>query len=217
MVLAAAVVAAAAGPAEKDLKTVVRAVEGRYEKVRTLKATFLERYSEGRRAVRVESGTVYFSRPGRMRWEYEAPESKFFLSDGKTVWFYVPDDRTVTRAKLKESSDWRTPLALLTGKARFSRFCGRMEWADVRVQARDHMALRCLPKSEEAPFREVIFEVDAAYRLARILIREPGDVETEFLFANWQEDVALPEVMFHFQAPPGVAIVDESSLAGPVR
>lgn len=217
MVLAAAVVAGAAGPEEKDLKAVVRAVEGRYEKVRTLKATFLERYSEGRRAVRVESGTVYFSRPGRMRWEYEAPESKFFLSDGKTVWFYVPDDRTVTRAKLKESSDWRTPLALLTGKARFSRFCGRMEWADVRVQARNHRALRCLPKSEEAPFREVIFEVDAAYRLARILIREPGDVETEFLFANWQENVALPEVMFHFQAPPGVAIVEESSLAGPVR
>lgn len=217
MMVAVAAVAGAAGPREKDLKAVVRAVEGRYEKARTLRATFLERYSEGHRAVRVESGTVYFSRPGRMRWEYEAPESKFFLSDGKTVWFYVPDDRTVTRAKLKESSDWRTPLALLTGKASFSRFCSRMEWADVRPQARDNLALRCLPKSEEAPFREVIFEVDAAYRLARILIREPGDVETEFLFANWQENVALPEVMFHFQAPEGVAIVDESSLAGPVR
>jgi outer membrane lipoprotein carrier protein len=214
-VLLSALAAGAAGPEEKDLKAVVRAVERRYEKARTLKATFLERYSEGRRAVRVESGTVYFSRPGRMRWEYEAPESKFFLSDGKTVWFYVPDDRTVTRAKLKESSDWRTPLVLLTGKARFSRFCGRLEWADVRLQARDNLALRCLPKSDDAPFHEVIFEVDAAYRLVRILIREPGKVETEFLFANWRENVALPEVMFHFQAPPGVAIVDEASLAGP--
>lgn len=217
LVLLAAMLAVAAGPEEKDLKAVIRAVEGRYEKARTLKATFLERYSEGRGSVRVESGTVYFSRPGRMRWEYEAPEEKFFLSDGKTVWFYVPDDRTVTRAKLRESSDWRTPLALLTGKARFSRFCGRIEWADVRVQAPDNVALRCLPKSKEAPFREVIFEVDAAYRLARILIREPGDVETEFLFANWQENIALPEVVFHFQAPPGVAIVDEFSLSGPVR
>lgn len=217
LILLSAIAVGAAGPQEKDLKAVIRAVEGRYEKTRTLKATFLERYSEGRHAVRVESGTVYFSRPGRMRWEYEAPEAKFFLSDGKTVWFYVPDDRTVTRAKLRESSDWRTPLALLTGKARFSRFCGRMEWADVRLQARDNQALRCLPKSVDAPFREVIFEVDAAYRLVRILVREPGDMETEFLFANWQENVALPEVMFHFQAPPGVAIVDESSIAGPVR
>ena len=216
MVLAAAT-AGLAGPQEQDLKALVRAVEGRYEKARTLKATFLERYSEGRRAVRVESGTVYFSRPGRMRWEYEAPETKFFLSDGRTVWFYVPDDRTVTRAKLKESSDWRTPLALLTGKARFSRFCDRIEWADVRVQAREHLAFRCLPKSREGPFLEAILEVDAAHRLARILIREPGDVETEFLFANWQENVPLPEVMFHFKAPPGVAIVEESSLAGPVR
>lgn len=217
MMLLAGMAAAAAGPEEKDLKAVIRAVEGRYEKARTLKATFLERYSEGRRAVRVESGIVYFSRPGRMRWEYEAPEAKFFLSDGKTVWFYVPHDRTVTRAKLRESSDWRTPLALLTGKARFSRFCGKLEWADVRLQARDNQALRCLPKSADAPFREVIFEVDAASRLVRILVREVGDLETEFLFANWQENVALPEVMFHFQAPPGVAIVDESSLTAPVR
>lgn len=204
-------------PPPRDVRSIAQAVEARYQRARTLKATFLERYSQGRRAVRVESGTVYFSRPGRMRWEYEAPEAKFFLSDGKTVWFYVPEDRTVTRAKLRESSDWRTPLALLTGKARFSRFCGRMEWADVRLQARDNQALRCLPKSADAPFREVIFEVDAAYRLTRILVREPGDVETEFLFANWEENVALPEVMFHFQAPPGVAIVDESSLIGPAR
>jgi outer membrane lipoprotein carrier protein len=200
-----------------DVKSIVRAVEARYNATRTLKATFLERYAESKKDVRVESGTVYFSRPGRMRWEYEVPEEKFFLSDGKTVWFYVPADRTVTRAKLKESSDWRTPLALLTGKAKFSRFCGRIEFADVRVQAAGNVVLRCLPKNRDAGFREVLIEVDAAYRLTRILIRDAGAVETDFLFARWEENIAIPEVLFHFQAPPGVAIVEEATIAGPVR
>jgi outer membrane lipoprotein carrier protein len=201
----------------RDARAIASAVEARYQKVRALQATFLERYSEGKTAVRVESGTAYFSRPGRMRWDYEVPEEKFFLSDGKTIWFYVPADRTVTRAKLKESADWRTPLALLTGKARFSRFCGRIELADVRVQAAGNVALRCLPKSKDAGFQEVIVEVDATYRIARIVVREAGGIETEFLFAGWQENPAIPEVFFHFQAPPGVAIVDEASIAGPAR
>ena len=114
-------------------------------------------------------------------------------------------------------SDWRTPLALLTGKARLSRFCGRVELAGVDALAAGNVVLRCFPKSADAGFREVVMEVDSAFRLVKVAIREAGGIETEFLFANWEENLALPEVMFHFQAPKGVAIVDEATLAGPVR
>ncbi|MGH9793631.1 MAG: LolA family protein, partial [Candidatus Acidiferrales bacterium] len=52
----------------QDAQTVAAAVEARYARSRTLQVTFLERYSQGKN-VRIESGTAYFSRPGRMRWE----------------------------------------------------------------------------------------------------------------------------------------------------
>jgi outer membrane lipoprotein carrier protein len=200
-----------------DAKRIVRAVEARYAATGTLQATFLERYSQGRNQIRVESGTVYFSRPGRMRWEYESPEEKLFLVDGTNVWFYVPADRTATRARLKESADWHTPLALLAGKTRrgaLSRLCKRIELLSSSSEVR---TLHCLPKSKKAPFKEVILEVDRTYRLGRVLIREPGGVETEFRFAGWRENVRLPEVMFHFQAPKGVAIVEQASIAGAIR
>lgn len=220
LVAAAGGVAPAAAP--RDVKAVVRGIEQRYQRARTLKATFLERYAQGRGNLRVEAGTVYFSRPGRMRWEYQQPEAKFFLSDGRTVWFYVPADRTVTRARIRDSADWRTPLVLLTGKARLSRFCRRVERAEARPTSPDNVALRCLPRGDapgdDAPgIREVLLEVDPDFRLVRILVREAGDVETEFRFADWQENLPLAEVLFHFQAPPGVAIVDEASIAGPAR
>jgi outer membrane lipoprotein carrier protein len=221
-VLASCLLLTAAGshPAP-DAAAVVRAIEARYQSVRTLQATFLQRYSEGREDVRIESGKAFFSRPGRMRWEYEEPEEKLFLVDGKTVWFYVPADRTVTRAKIKESADWQTPIALLVGKFRISRVCGRVEL--VQPQAgpagapAGHTVLRCVPRSRDAGFSEVLIEVDASYWLTRVLVREPAGVETEFRFANWQRDIPLPEAIFHFQAPPGVAIVDEASIAGPIR
>lgn len=217
-------------PAARSGNSTVRALEGHYQHAKTLKAAFFQRYSDGHGGVLAESGTVYFSRPGRMRWEYESPQQKLFLVDGTNVWFYVPADRTASRAKLKESSDWRTPLALLAGKADLSALCRKVEevTADAatgQAPGEDeltpgHTVLRCIPRDVEdttsAP-TQVLLEIDSEARLVRAVIREAGNAETEFRFGGWEENVPIPEVKFHFQPPPDVAIVDEQSLGGDLR
>jgi outer membrane lipoprotein carrier protein len=218
-------------PLANDVHSVVRALERRYQHAATLRAVFFERYSDGNGSIAAESGTVYFSRPGRMRWEYESPESKLFLVDGTNVWFYVPADRTASRAKLKESSDWRTPVALLAGKADLAQICSHIELVTAAAQAvksndppsgdapavGDSM-LRCAPrgssdKSADA-IREMLFEVDSNSDLVRVVIRQPGNAETEFRFGAWELNIPIPEAKFHFAAPSGVAIVDQATLAG---
>lgn len=104
----------------------VALLESRYRSSKTTEATFLERYTESGRLLRVEAGQVYFRRPGKMRWEYASPEKNLFLVDGKTAWFYVPQDHTVTRVPAKRSADWRTPLALLAGEMKVSRVCAHI-------------------------------------------------------------------------------------------
>jgi outer membrane lipoprotein carrier protein len=212
-----------------DAKAAVRALESRYHHATSLKAAFFERYSDGKGGGSAESGTVYFSRPGRMRWEYESPEEKLFIVDGTNVWFYVPADRTASRAKIKDSSDWRTPLALLTGKTDFSRLCRTIELVDAAtddkpgdrpLRAEDTM-LRCVPRNESADtdgeVSEVLIESDPEAHLVRLLVRQPGSLETEFRFANWEENLAIPEAKFHFEPPPNVAVVDEATLAGAIH
>jgi outer membrane lipoprotein carrier protein len=202
-------------------KSLAHLLEEHYRRPRTLQAVFLERYSEGQKQARIESGTVYFRRPGQMRWEYDSPEKKLFLVDGKTTWFYVPYDHTVTKAPVKESSDWRTPLALLTGKADLSRLCSRIDRIDERGIPASHAVLRCIPKqaknpSDESEYTEVLLELDASSGdLARIEIRQPGAIELEYRFGNWQSDVPLANDLFRFQVPAGVAIVDGASLSEP--
>jgi outer membrane lipoprotein carrier protein len=212
-----------------DAKLAVRALDSRYHHANTLKATFFERYSDGSGGASAESGTVYFSRPGRMRWEYESPEQKLFIVDGTNVWFYVPADRTASRAKVKDSSDWRTPLALLTGKTDFSRLCRTIDVVDAAkddnpddrpLRAEDTM-LRCVPRNEspgaDGEVTEVLIESDNEARLMRLLIRQPGALETEFRFANWEENLPIPEAKFHFEPPANVAVVDESALASSIH
>jgi outer membrane lipoprotein-sorting protein len=67
-------------------------------------------------------------------------------------------------------------------------------------------------------FTDVLLEVDSASgELARIDIRQPGGVDLEYRFGNWQTDMPLPQDLFRFQVPPGVAIVDGAGLTTPQR
>ena len=224
--LSGIVVASGAPEAAQDsgstAKALVRLLEEHYRHPQTLRAVFLERYSEGQKQGRVESGNVYFRRPGQMRWEYDSPEKKLFLVDGKTSWFYVPYDHTVTKSPAKESSDWRTPLALLTGKADLTRMCSRIDLVTQSGIPSGHSVLRCLPRepkgsSEDKEITEVFLEIDTSSgELARIEARQPGGIELEFRFGNWQTNVTLPDDMFRFQVPVGVAVVDGAiSTEGP--
>jgi outer membrane lipoprotein carrier protein len=209
-----------------EVKLLVQRVEAKYHAARTLRATFLERYTENGRIIRVETGTAYFRRPGRMRWEYQSPEKNLFLVDGKSAWFYVPADHTVTRVPAKDSADWRTPLALLAGEMKLSRICERIVVsADETPEEEATAVLRCELRGMASTNREqsssafasqpkdssqsVLFEVNKdSGALVRISVRDPGGVGVEFHFANWQFDPPVGDSLFRFVAPSGVAIVN---------
>jgi outer membrane lipoprotein carrier protein len=202
--------------------------EARYRAAHTLSATFLEEYSENGQATRKEAGTAYFLRPGKMRWDYEAPEKNLFLVDGKYAWFYAPADRTASRTPAKTTQDWRTPLALLTTDMKLSRICSEIgvSRTEKSVDAQNQVyrcALRSSepktadakspdPKSPKAanppPSQEAYFEVSPDGELARIIVRDPGGIRIEFRFRNWQWDPSLDKSLFQFKPPMGVAIIN---------
>jgi len=222
-------VLAALSSASTDAKLVGAKLEARYRGAHTLSATFLERYSESGQVVRSEAGVAYFRRPGKMRWEYESPEKNLFLVDGKMAWFYVPADHTVTRTLAKQSTDWRTPLALLAGEMKLSRVCARVEPTTVeKPDTPGNTILYCPLRREEnasrpaagvaadtqeaRPDESVYLEVAfATGELARVLAREKGGVVVEFKFADWRFDPPIADSFFRFDVPSGVAIVNADS------
>jgi outer membrane lipoprotein carrier protein len=215
----------------------IRRMEHRYRSAKTLQATFLERYTENDRTVRVESGVAYFRRPGKMRWEYAAPENNLFLIDGKMAWFYVPADHTVTRVPAKQSTDWRTPLALLAGETKVSRVCARVMLApDQPPEESGDAVFSCTlrgsvdsktrsagknadpgesskltslaPKDSEQEDSVLLEIARESGELVRIKVRNKGGVGIEFHFANWLDNPPIAEALFHFEPPAGVAIVN---------
>jgi outer membrane lipoprotein carrier protein len=217
--------------AEARAEQLVHLFEGRYRAAHTLQATFLEQYQEGAKATRTEAGTAYFRRPGKMRWEYESPEKDVFLVDGKFAWFYVPGDHTVTRVPAKQSTDWRTPLALLAGEMKVSRVCAHVRLAaSEKAEQEGSAVLQCVLRGTE-PQRADGFDADAAGsddrgdlvlfeiapdtgELRRLVVRQKGGVQMEFHFKNWLINPPVSDGLFQFQVPPGVAIVNGELPAG---
>lgn len=200
-------------PTTSPIPPELGALEDRYRKAATLQATFLERYSENGVQVRVEAGTAYFLRPGKMRWEYEKPEKSLFLVDGKYVWFYAPADHTATRMPTRKSEDWRTPIAFLTTGMKLSRICSEVEPAkDVKPVTVGDRVYRCVLRSaeHEAASRgeAVLLEVSPQNELARIVVPQEAGMQIEFEFKNWMWNPNLAKKLFEFEPPAGTAIVN---------
>lgn len=187
--------------------------EARYSSARTLQASFLERYRENGKLVRAEAGDAYFFRPGKMRWDYQAPEKNTFLVDGKYVWFYSPADHTATRMPVKRSEDWRTPLAFLTTHMKLSRLCSKMEPArDEKPSKPEGTVYRCTlhgtRDSTSASANSVLFELSPAGHLDRIVVPQEGGIELEFSFTGWCWDPQLDPSVFQFLPSRDTVIVE---------
>ena len=63
-------------------------------------------------------GTVVFVKPGRMRWEFQAPQRQSIVADGTTLWIYQPDERQVLKGSFNAAFVSTTPVSFLAGVGR---------------------------------------------------------------------------------------------------
>ena len=63
-----------------------------------------------------ERGKLLVKKPGKMRWEYTAPEKKLFVSDGRKIYSYIPQDKQVVVGTMPRDEQAPTPALFLTGK-----------------------------------------------------------------------------------------------------
>lgn len=194
---------AAANAAEPPLKALLKAVEQRYNRTKTLEVLFSQRYTmQGR--TRTESGQLWLRKPGRMRWEYSQPAGKLFVSDGKFVYFYSPSSNRAEKSKLKESEDLRAPLAFLLGKLDFDRefraFTAAPQGADTLITA--------TAKSNRLPYTDVEFLVSPAHAIRRLLVRGQDRSVLEYSFDGEKVNPPIDDAAFRFKLPPGAEFVE---------
>jgi len=191
--------------AETD--ALVHGVERTFAQMNDLNADFIQVDQNALNRNRQASGHLYLMRPRKMRWEYKVPEEELFVSDGKTVYFYVPGDRQVNKEAVKETFDERMPLMFLLGKSNLSNEFRQFELLNTKPFLEGTKVIRMYPK-RKTDIKDVVMEVDPDnYQIRRLLLDHTDGSHLEFTFSNIRTNTGLKSELFDFKIPAGVAVV----------
>ena len=108
----------------------------------------------------IERGTLLVKKPGMMRWVYTSPEKKEFVSDGRTLYSYMPDDRQVMVSHGARRPTTRAARRCSSRARETSSAISRASLVTVPEAAQDEVALKLVPTRPQRDYDWIILVVD---------------------------------------------------------
>lgn len=200
MVLAASMLAAAAGSARADavdtLRDFVRDVKsGRAEFTQTVSSP------DGARR-KVSSGSFEFQRPDRFRFAYARPYEQLIVGDGRKVWIYDADLNQVSVRALSQAIG-ATPAALLAGAALERDFVLQAQPAQDGLDW-----VQATPRVKDGAFQSMRIGFRGK-DLAEVEILDSFGQRSRLQFSRYEANPALPESAFRFVPPKGADVIEQ--------
>lgn len=195
-------------PATWNADALVAKVQAFYDQVTDYSASFrqvVKRRSPRRTFTR--SGTVYFKKPGMMRWDYKVPDQVHYVSNGSVLSSYDVAEGVVFRMSVAGSELFQS-LGFLTGTARLSEVFDATAGEPVDGGL---VPVRLVPRAGDANYRSVTLFVDPATGETR---RTEVEDPVGNLSHLWFDDPSfkpLPAKGFDFKVPAGVRVEEIGS------
>jgi outer membrane lipoprotein-sorting protein len=181
--------AVAAGPTSSDQADIEKA-EAYLNGVTTLKAHFLQVSPDGG----TTEGTVYLSRPGRLRLDYDPPSPIEVVADGNFLIYYDKQLKQVSYVGLES-----TPAGVLV------RPKVKLDADDLKVTKVGHppgiLTVTVIKAAEAAQGRITLVFTESPFQLRQWQVTDAqGQVTTVSLF-DAQTGLALDKDLFFFKDP----------------
>ena len=209
LLLSLTLLAACAPASAETLDDVVRDVEAAYGRMTDLRAEFTQNaFNKSLNQTIPAQGIVYLKKGGKLRWEYKEPTPQEIVSDGKKLWVYTP---ALGQVNVGEATE-----ALAGPAGSFLAGLGRLraEFA-VRflnpVEPRDgegNWVLDLTPKRPLPTLARLVLSMDAkTWELRRAVVYDQFENTVTMRFTKVAINSGLPDRLFTFEAPKGVATV----------
>lgn len=171
--------------------------QARFEQTSTLKAMDISDTASGR---------AYFLEPGRMRWEYVAPEPQQIITDGKRLWVYKPLENQVLTGDVSD----------LFGDGQGVSFLAAISSIQEKNQVNidpdrtktGYDTLRLVPDNKAADLEAIYFYVSRDSGLVEELetINVYGDM-TRIQFFDIVLGDSMDSSLFSFVSPPDADVM----------
>ena len=208
--VAGLVLAVAVGVARaQSLDDVVRGLEAAYGRMTDLRAEFSQTsFNKSLNQTIPAQGVVSIKRGGKLRWEYSEPTKQEIVSDGKTIWVYTPS--------LNQVNTGPAPEALAGPAGSFLTGLGKIrEHFTVRflnpAQSRDgegNVVLDLTPKQPLPTLARLILALEPKqWEVRKAVVYDQFENAVTMRFVKVMMNAGLPDKLFTFAPPPGVATV----------
>ena len=176
----------------------------RLQAVSCFKAQFTQTLSDEQGQVIEHShGDVIVMRPGKFKWVIQTPSKQVMVADGNKLWVYDADLEQVTvynQAKQLEE----TPALFISDEP--EKVLQRYQ-----VQALNETGtrFRLQPHDKDSALVKIIVTF-AGNQLKRLRLIDPMEQLTTLEFNHIQQNIDIPDHTFHFTAPRGTDVIDNS-------
>ncbi len=210
----AMLVLAPAAAAEQEggptVQQVVDGVESTYKGVNALKADFTQvARSAAMGDGQAQQGVVMLARPRKMRWDFNVPDDKLFVTDGSTMWVHTPADKQVFISDDLGGGGAGGPDELLQNLDKLDEL---FSVSIIPGAPAGSVRLELLPK-KQAQFKklQLLLALDG-YTLQQLVVVDTFDNATELSFSNIQVNPTLADSVFTFQVPAGTEVIRADGL-----
>ncbi len=199
-----------------DAPTVAGAVQAFYNQTKGVQTSFYQtyfnklydRYDRSR-------GTVTFSKPGKMRWDYARPNGKVIASDGSALTVFTPGDEGERgQCFRREMNESQLPAAFsfLTGSGRLEEDFRFRLLDPARQGYAEGYVLELTPRTPSPHYERILFYVmkrdgRPTGVVRRVLIVDSAGNRNRFDFSNMQWNPHTSAGTFRFTPPGGVRCV----------
>lgn len=191
-----------------DLKSILAKLQRHYQETDSFSATFKQTVTRVGAAPKVRTGTVYFEKPGRVRFDFSDPQPETIVSDGKLLYDYDPGLNQVMETPLKSAIKTQAAAAFLLGVGDVQR-----DFKATRMATPANDGLTYLLMTPKRGGEDIAVGLDPhtmnimVIRLADAL----GNI-TEFQFSRIQTNVSMEASRFDFRVPDGADVITPSNV-----
>jgi len=156
------------------------------------------------------------------RWEYQEPTQQEVVSNGQSMWVYLPENRQVILSDIQQVTQQRSdnPMTFLTGLGNLSRDFS-VRWAMPDHDQDGNYVLELKPRRVSSLIRSLQIVVDRQavidfvennqvgnyFPIMATTVLDPADNSTTIEFSNIAFNRGLSAGFFEFTRPAGVEVV----------
>lgn len=200
------IIASLVAAAGLDADSVVIRLQKQYDEIRTIEADFeQETKLSALNQKRTAKGRVYLKKPGRMHWTYEAPTRQEIVSDGKTLWIYLVNEKKCYVYDTNCYLDSEMTMGFLMGRGQFTK--------DFRVSVEpetspEYIELKLVPRRTHPHVSEMKLWIQKnTFLIGKIQNRDHFGNVTLLTLHNQKLNRPLEKDLFTFTPPAGAQII----------